>query len=201
MINSVERNLLVTSYFSAFSQGLLGPLFAVFSQRIGGSVMDISAAWATYLFMTGILVFLVGHWSNGCSRRRKLLMVVGYYLNAALYFSYIVVAVPAHLLFVQAGLGIAVSMTNPTWSSLLTEYVEKDRVSFVWGLASGGFFVLTGTALLFGGYLVQYFSFGALFAVMGTSMLLAAINAHRIFWLPTTQQSSEQAPWLVERTA
>lgn len=38
------RLLLIASSLWYFSEGLLGPLFAVFSEQIGGDVLDITAA-------------------------------------------------------------------------------------------------------------------------------------------------------------
>ncbi|OGG19368.1 hypothetical protein A2721_02455 [Candidatus Gottesmanbacteria bacterium RIFCSPHIGHO2_01_FULL_47_48] len=45
-------------------EGLLGPLFTVFAQEVGGSVLDISAAWATYLAVTGVAIILIGKVSD-----------------------------------------------------------------------------------------------------------------------------------------
>ena len=42
----------------ALGEGMLGPLFAVFAQRIGGNILDITWAWAIYLGMTGILTIV-----------------------------------------------------------------------------------------------------------------------------------------------
>jgi len=46
MLNHKERSLLYGANFWYFSEGLLGPLFAVFAERIGGDVLDIAWAWA-----------------------------------------------------------------------------------------------------------------------------------------------------------
>ena len=64
-----------------FGEGMLGPLYAVFSEKVGGDVLDITWAWATYLIITGIFYIIVGRLINGKSYKAKV-MVAGYALNA-----------------------------------------------------------------------------------------------------------------------
>lgn len=41
-----EWILLWSSNLWALGEGMLGPLFAVFAQRIGGNILDITWAWS-----------------------------------------------------------------------------------------------------------------------------------------------------------
>jgi hypothetical protein len=41
-----ERLLLWSSNLWSLGEGMLGPLFAVFAQGIGGNILDITWAWA-----------------------------------------------------------------------------------------------------------------------------------------------------------
>jgi hypothetical protein len=43
---SKKRLLLWISNLWSFGEGMLGPLFAVFAQHVGGNVLDITWAWA-----------------------------------------------------------------------------------------------------------------------------------------------------------
>src|SRR5437016_8767702 len=83
-----ERLLLWSSNLWSLGEGMLGPLFAVFAQRVGGNILDITWAWAIYLGMTGILTIVVGSVSDRiwqwCGRER--LLVAGYALNALCTF-------------------------------------------------------------------------------------------------------------------
>ena len=65
--------LLLASRLWYFSEGLLGPLLAVFSEQIGGEVLDITAAWATYLILSGLDYPVVGRLLN--RSRWKFLMI------------------------------------------------------------------------------------------------------------------------------
>ena len=53
-LTATTRILLISSSLWYFGEGLFGPLFAVFAEKIGGDLLDITSAWALYLISTGI---------------------------------------------------------------------------------------------------------------------------------------------------
>src|SRR5690606_35329551 len=117
-----------------FGEGMLGPLFAVFSERVGGDILDISTAWAAYLIVSGVLTIVVG-WIADRTKATAKIMIVGYFLNAAFTFAYLLVDSHAKLLIVQAGLGVASALATPTWDALYSQHVNPKRKSLTWGLA------------------------------------------------------------------
>ena len=64
--------LLYSNNFWAFGEGMLGPLYAVFAEKIGGSILDISWAWSIYLIVTGALVIIIGKISDDRFSKEKL---------------------------------------------------------------------------------------------------------------------------------
>ena len=136
MLNKKIKILLYGSNIWMFGEGMLGPLFAIFAERIGGNILEISWAWATYLILTGILIIITGKISDKKINKEKL-MIVGYSLNAIFTFSYLLVSLPIHLFFVQAGLGISTALATPTWSALYAKFEDKKHDGYQWGLAYG----------------------------------------------------------------
>jgi MFS family permease len=179
MINKRVKTLLYGSNLWYFGAGMLGPLFAVFAERIGGDILEISWAWATYLIVTGILVIFVGKISDEKISKERL-MVVGYALNALFTFGYLLVSSPIHLFLVQAGLGVASALAMPTWESLYAKYEDKRHDGYEWGLAGGEGYILTGIAMVIGGLVVNYLSFKILFITMGTVQIIATVYQSRI---------------------
>ena len=59
-LSKVQITLLFASGLWFFGEGLLGPLFAVFSQKIGGDILDITWAWSVYLILSGTLYIVFG---------------------------------------------------------------------------------------------------------------------------------------------
>lgn len=180
-----ERLLLWSSNLWALGEGMLGPLFAVFAQRIGGNILDITWAWAIYLGMTGILTIVAGRVSDRiwqwCGRER--LLVAGYALNALCTFGYLFVHTTTGLFLVQAGLGVALALSSPTWSALYARYSPgEEKAGNAWGLVAGEQRLILAVAILMGGFIVNNYSFDALFIIMGSVQIVATLYLARILW-------------------
>lgn len=186
-LNRHVKILLLGANIWYLGEGMLGPLFAVFSERLGGSVLDITWAWSTYLIIAGLCNIAVGKFSDGHASKAKL-MVAGYSLNALCTFGYLLVSEPQHLFFVQMGLGVSAALSGPTWAALYAHYEDKKQDGFEWGLASGQANIVTGIAIIIGGLLVNYASFKVLFTLMGTIQVVAAIVQSNILRLPARER-------------
>ncbi len=179
------RLLLWSSNLWALGEGMFGPLFAVFAQRIGGNILDITWAWAIYLGMTGILTIVTGRVSDRiwqwCGRER--LLVAGYALNALCTFGYLLVETTTGLFLVQAGLGVALALSSPTWSALYARYSPgEEKAGYAWGLVAGEQRLILAVAIILGGYIVDHYSFNALFIGMGVVQAIATLYLARILW-------------------
>jgi len=173
MLNRKTRTLLFADIIWFFGEGMLGPLFAVFAQRVGGDILEITWAWATYLIVTGLLIIAIGKLSDRLDKKK--FVFYGYVLNAVLTFGYLFVGNPIQLLIIQAGLGIAAAMATPTWDALYAQYDNRKRRGFDWGLSDGASQLFTGVAIIIGGFVVAYFSFTALFILMGIVQIVSVI--------------------------
>lgn len=171
--------LLIGANIWYFGEGMLGPLFAVFTERIGGDILDISWAWATYLLVTGVFYIMVGKLLSGKSYQAKV-MVAGYGLNAVCTFGYLFVSTPLHLFFVQAGLGIAEAIGTPAWDALYARNINKETDTYAWGLAGGQSQIVTALAIVSGGLIAHYLSFNILFITMGIIQVLATLIQAKI---------------------
>ena len=171
--------LLYSNNIWVFGEGMLGPLFAVFAQRLGGSILDISWAWSIYLIVTGILAIVIGKISDVRISKEKL-MITGFFLNAIFTFGYIFVSSPLQLFLVEAGLGVAAALSSATWSALYAKSLDTKRPGYMWGLASGQAQLTMGFAIIVGGFIVNHFSFTVLFMSMGIIQSLAALYQSQI---------------------
>ncbi len=186
MLNKRGKILLYGSAMWYFGEGMLGPLFAVFAQDIGGNILDVTSAWAVFLAATGVCTFLVGRIADKYTARRgpEILMTLGYALNAILTFAYIFVSTPQQLFFVQAGLGLAIALSASTWLSLYSESTRHAQGASAWGLESALQKIVDAIAILIGGYIVTHYSFTVLFVIMGCVQTVATIYQSRILWAP-----------------
>jgi MFS family permease len=173
--NPLARFLLVSSSLWFLGEGMLGPLFAVFSEEIGGDVLDIASLWAAFLITSGVCTATIGAWADRRGRH-EVFSVVGYTANAVITFGYLLVEAPWQLAIVQVGLGVASSLATPTWQVLFVRSIsaQPDRQGFWLGLSSGQEEIATGIAALIGGLIVTAVGFRWLFVVMGVVQLIAA---------------------------
>ena len=168
-----QRVLFLGSSLWAFSEGLFGPLYVVFTERLGGNLLDVSWAWAIYLVMTGSLIILIGRISDKKWFSKSYAMYAGYVINALCTFAYLLIRTPTQLFFVEALNGLANALVEPNWHSLFARYEDKKRSGSAWGLVDGQAQIFSGLAVLLGGLIVKYFSFTALFFTMGVVQIVS----------------------------
>ena len=164
-----------------FGEGMMGPLFAVFAEKVGGDVLDITWAWATYLVITGAMYILVGKFINGKNYKEKVI-VFGYALNALFTFGYLFISNPTQLFIVQAGLGLAEAIGTPAWDSLYASNLSDGMDSYAWGLSAGQSQIVTGIAFGIGGLITHFISFEVLFITMGLIQVMAAVVTAQLFY-------------------
>lgn len=169
-----EAILLHGSNLWYLGSGMFGPLLAVFTGQIGGNILDISYAWATFLIVTGVATIIVGKYSDGPKTKERLL-VLGYVFNSIFTFLLITVDTPLGLLFNQFGFGISLALATPTWEALYAQYEDKKKPSLTWALFSGEAVIVEGIAILIGGAIVKFTSFQVLFITMGILQVVATL--------------------------
>ena len=180
--SKIQKILLIASGLWFFGEGLFGPLFAVFTEKIGGDLLDITWAWSIYSVALGLLYFFIGKTLRR-SKYKEEIMVVGYFLNTIFTFSYVLVYNRYELFVVQIGLAIAESLSTPTWDSIFAKELEEPGDTFLWSIAGGQSHFISGIAIAIGGLITYYISFNALFIIMGSIQAIATIIQSRLVFL------------------
>ena len=175
---SRQRRLLVTiSFFTTFAESMLVPMYAAFTERVGGSILDAGIAFACFSMATGVFVSLIGTRSY-FQNHVKTFLVLGFLGSACCDISYIFVQNRWQLFAAQVIAGLATGLIEPAWDSLFTDAIEHSPARH-WSIWSGGSHLIAGVAALLGGVIVAYFSFTVLFVTMGLVDTLATLLAWR----------------------
>ena len=175
---SRQRRLLVTiSFFTTFAESMLVPMYAAFTERVGGSILDAGIAFACFSMATGVFVSLIGTRSY-FQNHVKTFLVLGFLGSACWDISYIFVQNRWQLFAAQVIAGLATGLIEPAWDSLFTDAIEHSSARH-WSIWSGGSHLIAGVAALLGGVIVAYFSFTVLFVTMGFVDTLATLLAWR----------------------
>ena len=170
-----ERILLYGAQAWHFGIGMLGPLFAFFVQSLSGGILDVSYAWGAYLFLGGLLIPFVKYLSGFVDHEK--LLVLGYALSAVLTFGYLFVDSPGEVILLQAGFGMGMALAIPTWTVLYSRHIGQGAEPPLLSLNAP---LVSGVAVVLGGFIVSYWSFKALFIIMGTVQILTTFYVTRI---------------------
>jgi len=171
------RVLLKMSFVTTFAESMLVPMYAAFTERVGGSILDAGIAFAAFAIATGVAVGLIGT-RSWFQHHVRVFLVLGFALSAACDFSYLLVQNRWQLFAAQVVAGLATGLVEPAWDSLFTADIEQSSVKH-WSIWAGGTHLFAGIAALVGGAIVAYLSFTTLFVTMGLMDTLAALLAGR----------------------
>jgi len=175
---SPQVRLLVTiSLLTTFAESMLVPMYAAFTERVGGSILDAGIAFACFSMATGIFVSLVG--TRPCFQNHvKAFLALGFLGSACCDISYIFVQNRWQFFAAQVVAGLATGLIEPAWDSLFTDAIEHSSAKH-WSIWSGSTHLIAGAAALLGGVVVAYSSFRVLFVTMGLIDVVATLVAWR----------------------
>lgn len=176
-LSSRARVLLKMSFLTTFAESMLVPMYAAFTESVGGSILDAGIAFGVFSIATGIVVSLIGT-RSWFQVHIKTFLALGFFVSAACDTSLVFVQNRWQLFAVQVFAGLATGLIEPAWDSLFTDDMEHSSAKH-WSIWAGGTHLVAGCAALVGGIIVAYFSFTALFITMGIIDTLAIVLAWR----------------------
>ena len=157
--------LLLADSMATLALGMIGPIYALFVEKIGGDILD--AGWAYFAFMisSGVVMFLLSRWEDRFRHKSKL-VVLGYSLTSLGCLSYIFVYNQMTLVLTQIILGLSVAVLNPSFDALYSRFVDHKKETSEWGAWESMGYLVTGIAAVVGGYFANSYGFRALFIFM-----------------------------------
>lgn len=182
VLNGKLKILLVTNGMILFAAAMLGPIYALFVDKIGGDLLDASLAGATFSVTAGIAVFLSGKLSDRV-KENELIVMTGYLFMGFGFFLYTQIDSMVQLLFVQVIIGLGEALYSPSFDALYSKYLDGDRSGSQWGTWESMNYFSAAAGAVSGGIVVSFLSFDALFLGMS---VLAIGSALYIYHLPRT---------------
>lgn len=168
--------LLLADTWATLALGLIGPIYALFVEEIGGDILDASWSYFAFMFTTGFVMYLVGHWEDKIHHKEKL-VVLGYSLTTVGCFSYIFVSDQTSLIVTQIILGVASALCVPAFDALYSDLLDKEREASEWSFEEAMIYMVTAIASVAGGYIANIYSFRFLFFIMFLISLMSVITS------------------------
>jgi len=169
----MKKELKILLFLSAIvnlAGGMLGPIYAVFVEQIGGNIL--TAGWAIALFSiaTGVFIILLGKWEDRF-RNKEALVVAGYSLNVVGFIGYLFITHPMQLFLIQIIFALAEAIVTPAFDGLYSSLLDRGRFASEWGMWEGTYYIVTAVAAFIGSGIAYLFGFGALFVFMAAISL------------------------------
>jgi predicted MFS family arabinose efflux permease len=180
LFNKQIRILLVTNGLILTAAAMLGPIYALFVEKIGGDLLEASYAFGAYALAAGITTLISGKYADKL-KDNELIVVLGYGIIGVAFFGYILVNSVWSLLGIQIMIGLGEAIYSPAFDAIYSKYTDSDKSGKQWGAWESINYFTTTFGAIAGGFLVTFFGFNTMFVVMG---LLSFASAIYIFRLP-----------------
>lgn len=172
--NRVLRILLLTNGLVLLSGAMLGPIYALFVEKIGGDLLEASITAGVFALAAGLTTLFAGNIADKVKHDEKIVSI-GYAVMGLGFFLYLFVDSIWFLLVVQVIIGFAEAFYGPAFDALYTKHTTPTKAGREWGAwESLNYFSLAAGAVI-GGFIVVNFGFNIIFMIMSALCFISAI--------------------------
>lgn len=173
MNKSLKILLAVNSIF-VLAANLLGPLYAVYLEGLGGSIAMVSGTWSVMLLTTTLVNFVLIRYGDRIIEHEYLL-IVGFILRSLAWIGFVYAPSISAIILLQIVIGAGEAVGSTGFEALMAEHLDKSghiRDYAVWKTISS---VLAAIATLMGGLIATWYGFNPMFYFMGSVAFGCAI--------------------------
>lgn len=164
---------MLSDAFYILAGALLGPIYALYVQKIGGDLLDASSSFAFFMLTAGVVVYLLSLWEDKFKHRKKF-VIAGYGIGVIGYLGYLFVNSPTALFIVQIILGFSAALKDPAYDALFSDSGKKHLI-LAWGEWEAMDYIVWGVGALMGGFIAKYFGFQILLYIMFLMSILSFV--------------------------
>lgn len=178
-MEKISKILLVAESVWSLGSGLFLPIFAIFSERVGGDILDAGIAAAIFMAVLSAFQYPLGGLLDRI--REKWFIVAAYALSGLVFCGYIFVENKYQLFALQAVLGVACAVGDTAWDSMFSRHAENGKSGRSWSMYHmyAGFAGAVG--IMLGSLVAGVYGFSPIFAAGGMlAFVSAAVTAFGI---------------------
>lgn len=158
---------------------MLGPIYALFVEKVGGDLMDASIAGGIFALVAGITTLISGKYSDRV-KENELIVVVGYAIMGFGFLLYFWVSSVFFLFVVQAIIGLGEAIYSPAFDAVYSKHLDGHKSGTQWGAWESMNYFTAAVGAIAGGGLVTFFGFQTLFILMATLCFSSAIYIYSL---------------------
>ncbi len=174
-MNKIIEFLLVSSFFYNFAAGLLGPIYAIYVQQIGGDILTAGSAYACFSIICGVTILLLSSWENRAKHQEKIL-VLSRVIMLIGFVGYLFVSNPFELFLIQIILGASLALGTPVFDTIYSKNLDKNKEAREWGAWEGQYQITLGLSAIVGSVIAEAYGFKALFIIMGWLAIFSLVT-------------------------
>ncbi len=174
-MNLALKILLFADGLFLLAGAMLGPIYAIFVERIGGDILTAGTSFAIFSLVMGILILVFGKIEDIFLKETELWICLGYLIIAIGFFGYLHVTSPLHLFIVQIILGIGEAIQIPGYSAVYSRHLDHKKYAFQWGAWDSIRNFAAALGAIAGALIVTVFGFKPLFIIMGSLALAGSV--------------------------
>lgn len=173
LFNKALKVLLTTNGLILMAAGMLGPIYALFVERIGGDLLDASIAAGLFALTAGVVTLLSGKLSDEI-RHSEWIIILGYSMMGLGFLLYTIVDSVLFLFAVQIIIGFGEAIYSPAFDKLYSKHLDRNKEGTEWGAWESMYYFTTAFGALAGGLIVSKLGFNAIFAIMAALCYVSA---------------------------
>lgn len=178
--NRAIRILLVTNSLILIASAMIGPIYALFVEKIGGDLLDASYAFGLFALVAGLVTLVSGRYSDRL-KEPELIVVAGYMIMGLGFLGYLLVNSIWTLLIIQVIIGLGGAVYSPAFDAVYSQHLDGHKSGREWGAWEALNYFSTAAGAVLGGLIAVQFGFNVLFVVMA---LFCFISGIYIYFLP-----------------
>ena len=177
--NKALRILLSTNAMILMTAAMLGPIYALFVEQVGGDLMDASIAGGIFAFVAGLTTLLSGKYSDKI-KENELIVILGYSIMGIGFLLYFWVSSVIFLFIVQAIIGLGEAIYSPAFDAVYSKHLDGHKSGTQWGAWESMNYFTTAIGAVIGGGLVTRFGFQPLFVIMAMLCFGSALYIYHL---------------------
>lgn len=180
VINKALRILVGTNAMVLIAGAMMGPIYAIFVEKIGGDLLDASLTGGIFSLAAGITTLIAGRYADKL-KEPELIVVLGYFMMGAGFLLYTFVDSIIFLFGVQIIIGFAEAIYAPAFDAVYSRHLVKNNAGQAWGAWEAMSYFTASIGAISGGFIVANLGFNAIFIIMA---VLCFSSALYIYLLP-----------------
>lgn len=170
--------LMLVETFIAFSLGFIGPIYAIYFEKISDSLYFVPTLIGVYWICVGIFEPLFGKYIDRIGKKRG--YILGCIITSIAIFLYPMASNLLTLFLAQIIAAIGYSIEMPSYYSLLAELTNRKRRGSEIGKIHGWFNITYGISAILSIIIIYYFVLEMIFYISGLFYLIAGLFALRL---------------------